>query len=120
MKCFVIVREESPGQFTAWPAGIPELKVTAESRERARDGVVSKLFESVKLGELVAVDVPVVDYSNPIPPAIDPADEAELQRIYLEEIQRIRREADELCGILDGDPDLNGEQHRPGVTAAVN
>jgi hypothetical protein len=92
--------------------------VLAESRERARDGVISRLFESVKRGELIVVDVPEL-HSYPKPAAITPAEEAEIQRIYLEEIQRIRREADELCGISNCDPGMNGEQHPREATAAV-
>ena len=89
MKCFVIVREESPGRFAAWPAGIPELRVTADSHPAAVSQVVERVAEWGRTGQLVAVDVEA--YGRPDPRGgIDPNDPIQIE--FMEELARFRRE----------------------------
>ncbi len=107
MKCFVIVREESPGQFTAWPAGIPELKVTAESRERALALLRCQLVAWQREGVLNTLELP--ECWIPKDDADKPLSDEQMHEEYLNEIRRLRKEADEREGIWDVDPnDLEG------------
>jgi hypothetical protein len=90
MKCFVIVREESPGQFTAWPAGIPELKVTARTHNEAVIEALNLMNEWGRTGKLVAIEVNDV-YAVPNPRlGIDPADPLQIE--FMEDLRRMKQE----------------------------
>ena len=103
MRYFVIVTEDGPEQFTAHPAGIPELRVTAPSRREAVEGLKLKLLEWIRDGRLTTVEVPEPDPRLQTGRRIDPNDPMEQE--FIREIARGRRELDEQTGVWDVDPD---------------
>lgn len=91
MNHFIVVREDSPGKFTAYPAGLPELTVIGEDRAEAVLGAREKMNDWFLAGTLVPVSLPGHPKSS------SNADSGEdstsyMQRIYEEELERSRRE----------------------------
>src|SRR5438093_5027107 len=86
----ILVRPEPPGQFTAQVVGLPELQVTADSREEAVRQVEARLREWLADGRLVAVPLPVANPWLHLFGHTDPNDPEE--QVYLEELARLRRE----------------------------
>jgi hypothetical protein len=90
----IVVRPEPPGQHTAQVVGIPELRATAATREEAIKQVHVALLDWMRGGQLVLIALP----SPPENPLLQFAgrckDDPDFD-LYVEEIQRFRREADE-------------------------
>jgi hypothetical protein len=87
---WVVIRPEAADQFTAQVVGLPELRVTAATREEALQQVRALLNEWLASGQLVPVEVPP---SNPLLSFhghLDPKDPVEQE--FLEELARLRRE----------------------------
>lgn len=85
-----VVRAEPPGHFTAQLAGLPEISVTAATREAAVEGLRTEVREWLVSGRLVPLQVPL---ENPLAKwcgSTDPNDPNE--QAYLEELERMRRE----------------------------
>lgn len=58
LRHWIIVRPEPAGQFTAQLLGLPELTVTAASRDEAIAQIRGRIIEWIALGHLVPVDIP--------------------------------------------------------------
>src|SRR2546427_811004 len=86
----ILVRPEPPGRFTAEVVGVPELQVTAASRDEALCEVEARLGEWFADGRLACVPVPAPNPWLHLAGHTDPADPGE--QIYLEELARLRRE----------------------------
>src|SRR5712692_6876660 len=74
---WVVVQPEPPGQVTAQVVGLPELRVTAATREEALDQVRKLISEWTSSGRLVSIEVP---RDNPLlrfHGHLDPADPLE-------------------------------------------
>jgi hypothetical protein len=92
MNHFIVVRQDASGQFAAYPAGLPELTVTAASRADAVLTAAAKMNEWLVAGNLVLVRLP--GHRN-VPATAAEADEesaAYMQRMYEEALERSRRE----------------------------
>lgn len=61
----VIVRTESPDQYTAQPLGMPELKVVAPTEAEAIAQVSKALDQWLTSAKIVQVAVPAVSTGNP-------------------------------------------------------
>src|SRR5262245_10691310 len=86
----VVVRAEPSGQYTAQAVGIPEIRVTAATREEAIQQVRATLGEWLRSGQLVSVDLPRQSSWPMLPRRVDPNDP--LEQEYLEELARAKRE----------------------------
>ena len=102
MNWLMLIREKSPGVFTAMPAGLQQLSVEAPSRSAAL-GMASKLMQEMAgRGELASVFVPTLIDQPQQTWGVDPNDplqleyEAELDRYRREDRERTVREIDEL------------------------
>jgi hypothetical protein len=91
---FVIVRPEPPGQFTAQPLGVPEIRVVAASPKEAVDQVQRALKEWVGLLYWVPVELPKTNIHAVHQEAGHAKDDPDFET-YLEEIRRYRQEVDE-------------------------
>jgi len=103
MNYFIVVREDPPGKFTAYPAGLPELTVEAGTHPAAVLGARDKVVQWVKERKLVSVDVTVPVEQLLPPPPLDPIYE-ELQREFIRELAENRRREDEELGIWKVEP----------------
>jgi hypothetical protein len=99
MNCVVIVREESPGHFAAWPAGIPELKVIAENRVSALTCLRAKLLSWVRSGTLTSIQLPGTDLLS----TVAAENEEQLEQEFLESLRNYRQNLDERMGVWDID-----------------
>lgn len=99
---YIVVREEAPDRFIAYPCGLPELTVTADAHVFAVEGARRKFVEWVRAGKLVPVNV-TVDVPPPPAPVLDPVRE-ELHREYVAELARERQLEDERAGIWKVEP----------------
>jgi len=94
MNHFIVVREDSPGTFTAYPAGLPELTVIGKDRAEAVLGAREKMNDWFLAGNLVPVSLP--GYPKRSSNADSDEDSASyMQRLYEEELERSRRETQE-------------------------
>jgi hypothetical protein len=59
MQIIIRVKPEPPGLFTAHAVGIPELRMTALTKQLAIDAVRALLSELLAAGELAAIDLNV-------------------------------------------------------------
>jgi hypothetical protein len=90
----IFVREQPPGEFVAYPCGLPELAVTAGTYEVAVSQARAKFVEWVKQGKLVPVNVTVpLNELNPPPPR-SPEDE-QSHREFIRILAENRRQEDE-------------------------
>ncbi len=92
----VIVREASPGQYSAVVWGNPEVRATGTTEQEAIEEVKRLLTEWMAKARWVRVDVPTPGYVHPaleFTGRVDPNDPTEKE--YLEEIARYRRAVDE-------------------------
>lgn len=87
----VEVRPEPDGQYTAQVVGIPEIRLTAATREEALGQVREVLSAWLASGRLVAVEVP---QTNPLLQWFGHAKEDPDFDLYLEEMRRFREEVD--------------------------
>lgn len=87
---WIIVRPEPAGQFTAQLLGMPELTVTAASRDEAVAQIRGRIIESIALGQLVPVEIPKEHPLLKWFGHIDPNDPEE--QVYLEELARLKAE----------------------------
>ena len=103
MMHYIVVREDPPGRFVAYPCGLPELTVTALSKPAAVLSAREKFVEWVKEGILVPVNVtvPVADLQPP--PPFSPMEE-EMHREYIRDLAENRRQEDEEFGIWKVEP----------------
>lgn len=90
----VIVRPEPPGQFTAQPLGVPEIRVVAPTAQEAVEQARKALTEWVGALHWVPVQVPLPQ-DHPWQQVAGHAKEDPDFNLYLEEIQRSRLEAEE-------------------------
>jgi hypothetical protein len=88
----VVVRPEPPGQFTAQPLGVPEIRVVAASAEQA----VAQAQQALKewLGSLYWVPVELPPPRGVHQGAGHAKDDPDFET-YLEEIRRHRQEVEE-------------------------
>jgi hypothetical protein len=84
---WIVVRPEPAGQFTAQ---LPELTVTAASRDEAIAQIRGRILESIALGQLVPLEIPKEHPLVRFHGWIDPNDPGE--KIYLEELARLKAE----------------------------
>jgi hypothetical protein len=98
MTHYIVIHEESPGRFTAYPCGLPELTVTSESRDSAVEGARQKMASWLQEGKLVAVNVSVwpVPSTTPLEPD---SNRERMQRQFLRILAENRRLDDEREGI---------------------
>src|SRR5262249_38285752 len=101
MQHFIMVLPEPPGQFTAHAVGIPGLKATAETREKALRQVEHELAEWVRSGRLVCVDV---SRDNPLLAWAGWAKDDPDYDSYLEDLRRFRHEENEREQSPDQEP----------------
>lgn len=89
---WLIVRPEGAGQFTAQLLGLPELTVTAVSREEAIKQVRGRILEWIASGQLVALSFPSAHPADSLRnwPGHDPADP--LEQEFLADLELFRRE----------------------------
>lgn len=87
---WIFVRPEPEGKFTAQVLGLPELAVTAASRDEAIAQIRGRILESIALGQLVPVEIPKEHPLMRYHGWIDPNDPGE--KIYLEELARLKAE----------------------------
>lgn len=108
MNHFIVVREDGPGKFTAYPAGLPELTVVAGTHPAAVLAARENFVRWVKEGKLVSVNVTVPFEHLQPPPPLDPIHE-ELQQEFIRELAEQRRREDAEDEIWKCDP---GESKR--------
>src|SRR3954470_4432040 len=115
MMHYIVVREEAPDRFVAYPCGLPELTVTADSHVFAVQAARMKFVEWVRAGKLVPVNVTV---EVPLPPApvLNPIQE-ELHREFIAELARQRQMEDERDGIWKVEP--GDEKRRQEVIETI-
>jgi hypothetical protein len=89
----IAVKAESDGRFTAQAVGLPDVCANSVLRETAIELVREQLRVLLLHGNLVAVSVPIEQHQPVARKAYDPDDP--LQKRYLEDIARFRREDDE-------------------------
>jgi hypothetical protein len=85
----VVVRQDAAGRCTAQVVGLPEIQVTAATREEALGQVRDAAAAWLASGELVALPIP------PQPSLRKPtgwAHDDVLEREFLDELARLRRE----------------------------
>ena len=85
----VEVQRDPSGRYTARLVGLPELQATAASRDEALLAVRQALLSSLTSGTLVPLHIPATSLF-PAFHHTDPDDP--LEKEYLEELQRQRRE----------------------------
>jgi hypothetical protein len=90
----VVIRPEPAGGFTAQVVGLPELSATAPTREEAVRQVQARLIEMLTDGRLVSVSTAAGGPVGGWTPR-DPNDP--LEREFLEDLERFRREDDAAC-----------------------
>ena len=90
MMHYIVVREDLPGQFTAYPCGLPELTVTAVGRAEAIKAVTEKLNDWFVSGRLVPIRLP--GYARPPESPWESEARAEMQRAFEETMERNRQE----------------------------
>jgi len=108
MMHYIVVREEAPDRFVAYPCGLPELTVTAGSYVVAVADARAKFVEWVKQGKLVPMNVTVPVEELEPPPPLD-SERAELEREAIAEMARRRQLEDEQQGIWKVEP---GDERR--------
>ena len=88
----VAVRPDPAGKDTAQVVGIPEIRASAETEQDAIEQVRARLAAWLKGGRLVAIDIPGPELGPWPPPQghLDPNDPMEKE--YLDELARYRRE----------------------------
>lgn len=87
---WAVVRPEPAGQFTAQVLGLPELSVTAASREEAITQIRGRILEAIALGQLVHIEIPKEHPLVRFKGWADPNDPEE--KIFLEELARMKAE----------------------------
>lgn len=88
MTHYILVREDGPNRFVAYPCGLPELTVTAATRAEAVGAVTRQLNDWVQSGRLVPVRLPgFLPTNGPPAKADDP-----MQRAFEDALERSRRE----------------------------
>lgn len=87
---WIVIRSEPAGQFTAQLLGLPELTVTAASRDEAIAQIRGRVLEWIALGHLVPVDIPKEHPMVRFHGWKDPNDPDE--QAYLEELARMKAE----------------------------
>jgi hypothetical protein len=90
----IIVRPEPPGQFTAQPLGVPEIRAVAASPKEAIEQVQQALKEWVGSLYWAPIELPETKIHAVHPDAGHAKDDPDFET-YLEEIRRYRREVDE-------------------------
>ena len=85
---YIVVREEAPDRFVAYPCGLPELTVTADSHVFAVQAARMKFVEWVRAGKLVPVNVTVAVEDLDPPPPLD----LEREELYRESIAEMARQ----------------------------
>ena len=92
MTHYIVVREETPGRFVAYPCGIPELTVTAAGRSEAITEVTKKLNDWFVAGSLVPVRLPGFCNVGSAPLNSPSESDEYMQRAFEEAMERSRRE----------------------------
>jgi hypothetical protein len=88
MTHYIVVREDAPDRFVAYPCGLPELTVTAATRADAIGAATRQLNDWFESGRLVPVRLPGFLPANGAPAsANDP-----MQRAFEEALERSRCE----------------------------
>src|SRR5438132_12093026 len=87
------VRSEPEGQITAVLAGLPEMRVTAPTREEALERLRQLVHESLASGHLVPLDE---QEANPWHTFAGWAKDDSEYSQFLEEVNKCRRNVDEL------------------------
>ena len=73
MTHYIVVQEEGPDRFVAFPCGLPELMVTAGTRAEAVGAATRQLNDWFQSGRLVPVRLPgFLPTNGPAAPASDP------------------------------------------------
>jgi hypothetical protein len=108
MTHYIVVHEDSPGQFTAYPCGLPELTVRAGSRAEAVTAATTKLNDCFLNGSLVPVKLPGFR-SFPNSPVSDGsfaerAFEEALERSRKEDLERTLAEYEAECQVTSSTP----------------
>ena len=103
----ILIRPHPPGQYTAQVVGIPEIRVEAASPQEAIDRLRELMSEWFKDAKMVRVNVPMDNRLYPSedfpPKPRDPNDP--MEREYLEELARMRREdRPDMAGHAKDDP----------------
>lgn len=92
MNHFIVVREDSPGQFTAYPVGLPELIVISNDRAEAVLGAREKMNDWFLAGNLIPVQLPGHRRSSAATEESGEESAAYMQRAYEEALERSRLE----------------------------
>jgi hypothetical protein len=103
MMHYIVVREDSPGRFTAYPCGLPELSVTALTKGAAVLSARDEFVRWVKEGKLMPVNVTVAVEELLPPPPLSEMEE-ELHREFIRDLAEHRRQEDEEFGIWKVEP----------------
>jgi hypothetical protein len=109
MKFPILVREGPDGQFTAQAVGISEARATAATQKKALDAVQAMLVKWVTSGELTTVELPE---PNLLLQWAGHAKDDPFFNEYLAEIERFRREQDELYS-QEGGPECSDSSSTP-------
>jgi hypothetical protein len=90
----IIVRPEPPGQFTAQPLGVPEIRAVAATEKEAVEQARRALADWVGSLHWVSVPVPPPQSQPWLPGAGHARDDPDFEA-YLEEIRRYRQEVED-------------------------
>lgn len=88
MTHYIVVRDEGPERFVAYPCGLPELTVTAPTRAEAIGSATRQLNDWFQAGRLVPVRLP--GFLSAAGPPVVPADP--MQRAFEDALDQSRRE----------------------------
>lgn len=88
MMHYIVVREDAPGRFTAYPCGLPELGSEGTTRVEAVTAAARKLNDWLTDGQLVPIRLPGF-----LTDTVAGAEEVDpMQRVYLDALERSRRD----------------------------
>lgn len=87
MTHYIVVREDGPDRFVAYPCGLPEVTVTAGSRAEAVAAAARQLNEWFESGRLVPVRLPGF-----LPTGGPGSTDDPMQRAFEEALEQSRRE----------------------------
>lgn len=107
---WLVVRPEDSGEFTAQMVGLPELRATAATREKALGGVRALIEDWVASGRLVSLEIagdnPLLRFRGHLDPN-DPLEQAfveELARRRRQDLEDTLREDDQGCSSSSSTP----------------
>ncbi|MCS7045037.1 MAG: hypothetical protein NZO58_01645 [Gemmataceae bacterium] len=109
---WVLVRPEPPGQFTARVVGLPDVGITAPTREEAVERLAALLGELVEAGELIALELrpksKVSAWRGP-PHTTDPDELAYLEALHQarqEDLDQVLQELPQECSDTSSTPTI--------------